>query len=771
MKRNSFCLSVILFLLFGLSGNAILFSQTGGFGRVRKLDPQTGRPYVYKDKKPTNWLTNESSPLYSLPDLNRKATTKQLSNRVIPQVYDVTKSLLPHSAPTKSTIDFPNPTIPTSAIARKIVQETVEPNSSSELQESIPANVASQNVQETTALTTDNQLSLIQNIETDNKATNVSSLPIKKTEIIPDNQNGLNEQTGQAKQLETEKIAEIVPLLEEGSSENNLVEEKPNISEEKKSPDETVNPIDLNNAASNDSINIESEDSVEMADLDDINEKADSGDSKALVNSASLFSSEISSNMPSVISPGQVDNSIGIEEQIAPLKTTQSTNSASVLADVSQEKDGMNSVDQILHLTMTDWQSSAKIREKIRDIRNQSSNKSLYQVARLQTELNEEINRNEYLSRTPNTILPSRDSGSPSLPNTNISAPPSGSSQTFIPSPSPNAFSAPSSSINPSSSSLETFSGVNYGPMIDSSQIPMQPGDILVEGGKVMIPTGEGYEALVSSNTQGLLTQLGIEALDAQGNPILDENGKAQIIPLKRGMKVSKGQILARQKDDELLARRQVADYQLVVAKMEAEKELEIEVADSAALVAQSAYYRAKAANDRVPGAVTPEEMTEKAFDWKRAEKTAEKSRYDIEVKKHEVNVAQAQVLAANSLIEDKKLLSPIDGIIDDIFQNEGQWLREGDKVLKIIRLDKVQVLGRIDASSYTPEMIDGKNVTIYFEKPGMSIQTLEGKITYVRQFIEFSYYNFYCEVENKVNEKGYWLLNPEALVYIVIHQ
>ncbi|MCF0234890.1 MAG: HlyD family efflux transporter periplasmic adaptor subunit, partial [Thermoguttaceae bacterium] len=163
--------------------------------------------------------------------------------------------------------------------------------------------------------------------------------------------------------------------------------------------------------------------------------------------------------------------------------------------------------------------------------------------------------------------------------------------------------------------------------------------------------------------------------------------------------------------------------------------------------------------------------LAEKYYEWVRASKSVAKAKFDLEVSQEKVEVSKAQLNAAEVQIENRKLVSPIDGFIDDVLANEGEWLREGDKVLRIIRLDKVQINGNVDAERYAPEEIDGKPATVYVKRPGAAVQTLPGKIVYVRQVVESGRYYFYADVQNAKNASGYWALNPGAMVTIVIHR
>ena len=296
-----------------------------------------------------------------------------------------------------------------------------------------------------------------------------------------------------------------------------------------------------------------------------------------------------------------------------------------------------------------------------------------------------------------------------------------------------------------------------------------EQGQIVVRNAKVETPVGEGYDVVVSANGQGLLSELGLCELDANGAVVLGEDGTSKRRPLRRGMVVHKGDVLGKQQDDELVQDRIVAQQELLVAEKEAEKTLEIEVARAAASVAQASYKRAESLNRDIPGAVSQEEVQEKYYDWVRAAKSVDKAEYDLEINQEKVKVARARVNAAEVQIRNRKFFCPIDGVIDDVYQNEGQWLREGDKILRIHRLDKVLVTGAINASQYAPEAIDGKEIDVTIKRPGMEDQTLTGKVFYVRQIVESGHYYFYADVENKRTESGYWLLNPGSLVTVTV--
>ena len=320
--------------------------------------------------------------------------------------------------------------------------------------------------------------------------------------------------------------------------------------------------------------------------------------------------------------------------------------------------------------------------------------------------------------------------------------------------------------ISPKSNAELFASAANVGA---GSGVFEKDGRVVVPNATVVIPKGEGYEALISANGQGLLVELGLCEFDENGAPVVGEDGTTKRRPLLRGLQVRKGDVLGKQKDAELVEQKIVAEQELLVAEKEAAKELEVEVAVAAAQVAQASYKRADSLNKTMPGSVSPEETQEKYYEYVRSMKAIDKAKFDLEVNQEKVKVAKARVNAADVAIEDRKLISPIDGIVDDVMKNEGEWLREGDEILKIVRYDKVQINAAIPADRYAPETIADKKVIVEVKRPGGQPQKLEGKVVYVRQTVESGHYYFYADVANQKNAAGYWLLNPGALVTVEI--
>ena len=317
-------------------------------------------------------------------------------------------------------------------------------------------------------------------------------------------------------------------------------------------------------------------------------------------------------------------------------------------------------------------------------------------------------------------------------------------------------------------------------PIADLESAPLLPlpegvtlgeNDVLAKSALTEIPKGEGYEATVSANSQGKLILLGRQKYDENGEPLLDDDGNPVMIPMHRGMEVKEGEILGVQYNQAAHARRDAAERELEVAKKEAGKQLEVEVAEASKNVALMEYKRAVNSNKRVPNSVSEDEIWQKRFEWYRGQKSEDKAKYDLEIAALAVDVKEAAIAVADADLEERLIRSPLSGQVDDIFKNKGEWLREGDNVLHVLRLDKINITADFDSEAVTPSMIQGKAVTVYVTKAGLDQpQKLEGVITYARPVLMMNRFVAYAEVKNTQIDGG-WVLLPGMRVNLIVHK
>ena len=90
---------------------------------------------------------------------------------------------------------------------------------------------------------------------------------------------------------------------------------------------------------------------------------------------------------------------------------------------------------------------------------------------------------------------------------------------------------------------------------------------------------------------------------------------------------------------------------------------------------------------------------------------------------RHPVAVARRQVTA------------PFPGVVVQVHKHVGDWVQPGDKLLRVIRLDRLRVEAFLEAASVTPNM-EGQPVALSVEGKAASA-VYRGKLTFVSPEID----------------------------------
>jgi multidrug efflux pump subunit AcrA (membrane-fusion protein) len=90
-----------------------------------------------------------------------------------------------------------------------------------------------------------------------------------------------------------------------------------------------------------------------------------------------------------------------------------------------------------------------------------------------------------------------------------------------------------------------------------------------------------------------------------------------------------------------------------------------------------------------------------------------------------------------------------------------GEWVKPGDPVLRIIKIDRLSVEGRARATTYNPADLADRNVNVQVTLAGGRTAQFPGKIVFVGSEIGGDErYAVRAEVENR-KENGQWVLQP----------
>lgn len=188
-------------------------------------------------------------------------------------------------------------------------------------------------------------------------------------------------------------------------------------------------------------------------------------------------------------------------------------------------------------------------------------------------------------------------------------------------------------------------------------------------------------------------------------------SGVIDTIFVTRGQTVHKGQIVAR------LANR-VAHKTVDLASLQVHEVAEIDAA-------QEAFDHAEREQRRLAKLYTNQLVSRQELDDAIA--TLAEARYALESAKTHRQVARLQLALEQAKLEQFTLRSPIDGIVAEIYSNEGQYIRE-QAVVKIVALQTLHVEVIAPAERYG-QIQPGQTYPVTPELPNTEAQTATVRI------------------------------------------
>ena len=201
---------------------------------------------------------------------------------------------------------------------------------------------------------------------------------------------------------------------------------------------------------------------------------------------------------------------------------------------------------------------------------------------------------------------------------------------------------------------------------------------------------------------------------------------------------------------------KEVAEYKLAIAVEEAGNQVSVDYAKAAHKVAIADLASAEEANRRVPGTITKTEIRRHALSCDQFDLQTEQAIYELGIAAISVKAQQTQLEAAEHDLGRRNIISPIDGEIIDVYPHEGEWLRPGDPIVHIVRMDQLWVEGRLDSTQYSPADVAGRNVIATLGQ-----HEFPGKIDFVSPIVDGD--NHFkvraIVVQEPDKQSGQWLL------------
>lgn len=239
------------------------------------------------------------------------------------------------------------------------------------------------------------------------------------------------------------------------------------------------------------------------------------------------------------------------------------------------------------------------------------------------------------------------------------------------------------------------------------------------------------------------------------------EPGVLVKVDVREGDAVQAGQLLAQIDDIQARMQQRVAQFELQVAREEAESDINIRYAKATEAVARQEWFQAVEANKKVAGAVPEAEVRRLVLKQNEAALSIEQAEMRRRIAVLEARVSEARVEAAEVNIERRRITAPLDALVLRVQHHEGEWVQPGVPVFHLIKLDRLWVEGSLKAQQYTPAEVHGHPVTVKVTLARGREETFPGKVVFAKPVIDADdTFLLRAEIANR-QENGFWLLSP----------
>lgn len=230
-------------------------------------------------------------------------------------------------------------------------------------------------------------------------------------------------------------------------------------------------------------------------------------------------------------------------------------------------------------------------------------------------------------------------------------------------------------------------------------------------------------------------------------------NAEGALIALtvREGDAVKAGQELGRV--DDLDARASVKQLELEadIARQKAENDLKVRYAHKNAEVSKAELRRAEESVKQFNRAVSGTEIDRLRLAAERTDLEILQADHEFAIAKLDFGVKQnAHAFAVETLVR-RAITAPIDGVVVQVNRHQGEWVKPGDAVVRIVRVDRL----RADGFLLHSQLIDdptGRRVTLTVDLPGRKEAQYPGKVVFVSPEVNpvNGQVRFWTEIENQ---------------------
>ena len=172
-------------------------------------------------------------------------------------------------------------------------------------------------------------------------------------------------------------------------------------------------------------------------------------------------------------------------------------------------------------------------------------------------------------------------------------------------------------------------------------------------------------------------------------------------------------------------------------------------------------------------GAVPLSSLRRLRLSLERAELEVARDKKAASLARIEVDLRAADVSVIDDSLRRLQLQSPLAGVVLQIFHHRGEWVTAGEPVVRVARLDRLEVHALLSADQLSPQACRDQSVAVSWMDPVTKKEKrARGRVASVQpQRVAGSRYRIYANVANERTADGKdWQLHPGTEVRMFVY-